>query len=140
MSEYRAAGEVMKSGDYVIYRPHIKMYVIEGEAVGISEKQVFYPSAEILWQVSRNNEGQIELINFIGNLKINFNVGYGKLENALNRLAIACVNTSYAEAGRILMMPVLHSKKAFVLITLKNNIKVASGNGKKETPYEITFL
>jgi len=139
MVKYRDAGKVLKSGNYVFYRSRLKEFVIDKEILGTDENVVFYPDSESVWQVSTNNAGKVELINYIGQLDIH-DVDYAKLDKVLKELANRCVNSLYAESGRYIITAVVRCGRVYVLVTLKSMLRIASGNGQKEKPYEITFF
>ena len=138
--EISSVADVLKSGDFVIYRPNAKVFTIEAELMGIKDKQTFYPASEVIWQVSRNDLGQVELINFIGHLKMNHYLTYSTVDKALKELANSCINNIYAESARYLSIPAFNYGNIYIVVTLKSETKVISGTGERKAPYEISFL
>jgi len=140
MAKKAETAKLLKSGDYVIYRPHVKSFMIPKDVLEGIENAIFYPSSETLWQVSRNDEGHVEIINFLGRIKIGNRFDYSRVDGALTLLANKCINTFYAESARYLSTPAMTYGNVYVLVTLKPDIKVVSGNGQKRNPYEISFM
>lgn len=88
-------------GQYVVYTPTLKEYVVPAEKVGDLENQVFYPHKHTLWRVFRKDGARCQLIpvRTIGSLALNGVAGFEHGIDVLNDLSAAFVNFEYAESG-----------------------------------------